>query len=54
MKVRVILMTENDMPVSALGECPEKELRKGWELVCALLNAQSDDKATLEEVEIVG
>lgn len=53
MKVRVTLMTENDKPVSALGDNPEKELRKGWELVCALLNMQSDDKATLENAEIV-
>lgn len=53
MKVRVTLMTENDKPVSALGENPEKELKRGWELFCALLNMQSDDRATLERVEIV-
>lgn len=32
---------------------PEKELKKGWELFLALLNAQNDDRATLENVEIV-
>lgn len=53
MKVRVTLITENDKPVSVLGENPEETARKGWELVLALLNAQSEDRATLERVEIV-
>lgn len=53
MKVRVTLMTENDKSVSALGENPEEKLKRGWELVCAMLNTMSDDSATLENVEIV-
>lgn len=53
MRVRITLMTENDKPISVLGENPEKELKKGWELFLALLNAQNDDRATLENVEIV-
>lgn len=53
MKVRVTIMTENDKPVSVLGENSEEAARKAWELVLALLNAQSEDRATLERVEIV-
>lgn len=53
MKVRVTLMTENDKPVSALGKNPEEKLKRGWELVCAMLNTMSDDGATLENIEIV-
>lgn len=53
MKVRVTIMTENDKPVSVLGENPEEKIKRGWELVLALLNTRSEDKATLEKVEIV-
>lgn len=53
MKVRVTIMTENDKPISVLGENPEEKIKRGWELVFALLNAQSEDKAMLENVEIV-
>ncbi len=28
MRVRITLMTENDKPISVLGENPEKELKK--------------------------
>lgn len=53
MKVRVTIMTENDKPISNLGDSPEETAKRGWELLLALLNTQSDDKATLEKVEIV-
>lgn len=53
MKARVTIMTENDKPVSNLGENPEEELKRGWEFACALLNMQSEDRAMLEKVEIV-
>lgn len=53
MKVRVTLMTENDKPVSALGENPEEKAKRGWELALALLNTQSEDKASLESIEII-
>lgn len=53
MKVRVTLMTENDKPVSDLGENPEEKIRKAWEFVCALLNMRGDDRTTLERAEIV-
>lgn len=53
MKVRVTLMTENDKPVSDLGENPEEKIKRSWELVIALLNIQSEDSATLENIEIV-
>lgn len=53
MRVRITLMTENDKPISVLGKNQKKELKKGQELFLALLNAQNDDRATLENVEIV-
>lgn len=53
MKVRVTIMTENDKPVSVLGENPEEKAKRVWELVLALLNTKSEDKATLESVEII-
>lgn len=53
MKVRVTIMTENDKPVSVLGENPEEKVKRGWELVLALLNTQSEDKVMLESAEII-
>lgn len=53
MKVRVTLMTENDKPVSDLGEDPEEKIKRAWEFVVALLNIRSEDSATLENIEIV-
>ena len=54
MKVRVTLMTINDVPVSALsalGADPEKTIITAWNLVLNSLN--SNDTAYVEKVEIV-
>lgn len=53
MKIKVTLLTENEKPVSVLGENPEEKARKAWELVCAMLNMQGEDKIQLENVEIL-
>ena len=53
MKVRVTLMTENNIPVSALGDNPDQKVRKAWEAVVTLLQLQSDDLICVEQVEIV-
>ena len=53
MKVRVTIITENDKPVSILGENPEEKLKGAWEWLLAMLNTLGDDKATLEKVEVV-
>ena len=60
MKVRVTIMTENNVPVSALGENPKAMLPKieeAWRLLLAMINLSgecpNEDKATLESVEIV-
>jgi hypothetical protein len=56
MKIRVTLLTENNRPVSALGQNPTENARRGWELVCALLNSASGvnkDHVALEALEIV-
>lgn len=53
MKIRVILMTENDEHLSI----PKKELERlateSWEKVIKLLNEIGDDNAYLECCEIV-
>ena len=57
MKVRVTLITENDKPVSMLGENPEVSIKRAWNLVLAMLNLESkdpSDKAFVESVEIIG
>lgn len=46
-------MTENDKPISNLGENPEEKVKRGWELICAMLNTAGDDSVALEKVEIV-
>ena len=55
MKVRVTLLTENDKPVSALGDNPEEKVKKAWESIIAmimLLDGKGRDKATVEKVEV--
>lgn len=57
MKVRVTLITENDKPVSMLGENPEVAIKRAWDLVLAMLSLESkdpSDKAFVESVEIIG
>ena len=57
MKVRVTLITENDKPVSMLGENPEVSIKRAWDLVLAMLSLESkdpSDKAFVESVEIIG
>ena len=56
MKIRVTLMTENDVPVSYLGPNREEKVRKAWNIMCALLNEMggaNNDKVTLEGVEFL-
>ena len=56
MKVRVTLITENDKPVSMLGENPEVAIKRAWDLVLAMLSSESkdpSDKAFVESVEII-
>ena len=55
MKIRVTLMTENDIEPTHSKEEIEKAAKKGWELVCALLNVQNgkDERCTVEKVELV-
>ena len=57
MKVRVTLITENDKPVSMLGENPEVTIKRAWELVLAVMSLESkdpSDRAFVESVEIIG
>lgn len=54
MKVRVTLMTENDVPVSELGENPEQKVKAIWDILMSLIVMQSgDDKGYVEKIEIL-
>ena len=53
MKVRVTLMTSNDVPVSVLGDDPEEKAKQVWDIATAFLSAQGDDDIYVEKVEIV-
>lgn len=53
MKVRVTIRTENDKPLSVLGDNPEEKAKRAWEFMIALLNSQMNDKATLENIEVM-
>lgn len=53
MKVRLTILTENDKPVSVLGENAEEKIKGGWELLLAMINSLGEDKATIEKVEVV-
>lgn len=55
MKVRITLMTENMHPASVLGENPEAEIRKAWNLLISMMckGSREGDKAHIESVEIV-
>lgn len=55
MKIRVTLMTENDKPVSTLGDNAEEKAKRAWEYFCYILNGNNpEERATVESVEIVG
>lgn len=53
MKVRVKLITINNVPASALGDDPEKVIKKAWDAVTAVLALQGEDEIYVEEVELV-
>ena len=55
MKIRVTLLTENDRPVSALGDNPTEKAKIAWDLIALMLMDMSEtsEKCTVEKVEIV-
>ena len=55
MKVRVVLVTENNSPVKSLGKNPEKKVKDSWELLLKLAEVNSDngDRGYVESVEIL-
>ena len=46
-------MTENDVPVSELGENPEEKAKEAWEQFLDLVGIFTEDKAYVESIEIV-
>ena len=55
MKVLVTLMTENDVKSNRSKEEIEQAAKRGWELICAMLNTQSKNGETIyvEKCELV-
>lgn len=53
MRVRVTLMTGNDVPVSELGENPEQKIREVWDATMAFLDLMSEDSIYVENIELV-
>lgn len=53
MMVRVKLMTISNVPASALGDDPEKVLKKAWEAAAAVLALQDEADIYIEEIELV-
>lgn len=55
MKIRVTLMTENNVPVSELGEYPERKIRHAWDALIGILALyqNSDEEIWVEKTEIV-
>lgn len=53
MKVRVKLMTINNVPASALGDDPEKVIKKARDAVAAVLAIQGEDDIYIGEIELV-
>lgn len=55
MKVRVTLLTENNKPVSTLGENPERKIRYAYNTLLGIWGAtgKNGDKGKVEKVEIL-
>lgn len=55
MKVRITLMTENNVPLEELGDNPEDKIKLAWEiyLQCVSAGAENEDKAYVESVEVL-
>ena len=56
MKIRITLMTENDLPVSELGDNPVEKIKAAWDSFLSSVLLFSDDPSEngyVEEIEIV-
>lgn len=55
MKVRVVLVTENNSPVERLGKNATEKVKASWELLLKLAEVNSDngDRGYVESVEIL-
>lgn len=53
MRVRVKLMTISNVPASALGDDPEKVIKKARAAVAAVLALQDEDDIYIGEIELV-
>ena len=56
MKVRVVLITENDVPAEVLGENGAEKVKVAWDMFMRLTEKVADngDRGYVESVEILG
>lgn len=55
MKIRLIIMTENDKPVENLEDNPEEKIKKAWDVLLTMISLMSEnnENAYVEQVEVV-
>lgn len=55
MKVRVVLITENDSPVTNLGKNAVDKIKAAWEMLLRLseIHSENGDRGYVESVEIL-
>lgn len=55
MKVKIVLVTENNVPAERLGEDPAGVIKTGWDLFLRMVEADSknEDRAQVVSVEIL-
>ena len=53
MRVRVTVMTENNVPASELGENSEQKIRDVWDATIAFIDLMSEDRIYVENIELV-
>ncbi len=55
MRIRVVMLTENNKPIENLGENPEEKVFAAWSAYANLLTVYSGDgeKCTIEKIEIL-
>lgn len=46
-------MTENNVPVSELGENAEQKIRDVWDATIAFIDLMSEDRIYVENIELV-
>lgn len=52
MVTRVIVVAENDAPMSVLGDNPNEKVKAAWEIMLNLVALQSGETVRIEKAEV--